>query len=147
MKLPDVNVLIYAHRRDSTDDHEAYAKWLIELAEGNEWFGLSEAVLSGFIRIVTNPRIFPEPTPLEQAFDFCRALRERPQANILRPGVRNWAIFQALCGPIPARGKWVADAWHAALAIEYGCIWVSTDSDFSRFPNLKWCHPLQSGKL
>ncbi len=142
MKLCDVNVLIYAHREESLD-HEAHAAFVRKLAEGPSAFGLSEAVLSGFVRIVTNPKIFKEPTPPEVALAFCESLRRRPQAVILRPGERNWGIFRQLCQSLPAKGKLVADAWHAALAIEHGCEWVSTDGDFARFPFLKWSHPLR----
>lgn len=143
MKLCDVNVLIYAHREDASTEHEAYASWLTEMATGPSAFGLSESVLSGFVRVVTNPRVFRHPTPLEKALRFCAALRDRPQAAILRPGERNWEIFQNLCRGLNARGKLIADAWHAALAIECGCEWISTDSDFARFPGLNWKHPLK----
>lgn len=144
MKLCDVNVLIYAHREDASPEHEAYAEWLTAMATGPSAFGLSESVLSGFVRVVTNARIFPKPTPLDKALLFCEELRNRPQASFLRPGERNWEIFQNLCQQVNARGKLVADAWHAALAIECGCQWISTDSDFARFPGLDWRHPLKS---
>ena len=143
MILPDVNVLVYAHRKDASPEHDAYAAWLTEMATGPGDFGLSEAVLSGFARIVTNPRIFKDPTPPELALRFCKELRIRPQARILQPGHRNWEIFENLCRRTAARGKLVADAWHAALAIECGCEWITTDSDFSRFPGLTWRHPLK----
>jgi uncharacterized protein len=141
MKLLDVNVLIYAHREESPE-HAAYADLVRKMAEGPSAFGLSEAVLSGFVRIVTNPRVFQQPTPPEVALEFCERLRRRPQAVVLRPGERNWRIFRDLCRALPARGKLVADAWHAALAIEHGCEWISTDGDFARFPFLNWSHPL-----
>lgn len=142
MKLCDVNVLIYAHREESLD-HQGYAAFLREVAEGPSAFGISELVLSGFVRIVTNPEIFKQPTPTHLALDFCDSLRSRPQAVLIRPGERNWEIFQELCRALPAHGKLVADAWHAALAIEHGCEWISTDGDFARFPYLNWSHPLR----
>mgnify|MGYP005860865919 CR=1 FL=1 len=142
MKLCDVNVLIYAHREESPE-HAAYATYIREMADGVSAFGLSEAVLSGFVRIVTNPKIFRQPTPVATAFKFCESLRRRPQSVLLRPGERNWQIFQQLCSAVEAKGKLVADAWHAALAIEHGCEWISTDGDFARFPVLNWSHPLR----
>ncbi|MFO8073526.1 MAG: type II toxin-antitoxin system VapC family toxin [Polyangia bacterium] len=142
MLLPDVNVLIYAHREESPE-HPAYARWLASVAEGREPFGLSELVLSGFVRIVTNPRVFSTPTPLDTALAFARSLLVRPNAASLRPGARHWAIFEELCKQTGARGKLVADAYHAALAIEHGCEWISTDADFGRFPELRWSHPLR----
>lgn len=144
MKLCDVNVLVYAHREESSE-HGAFAAYLRDLAEGPSAFGLSEAVLSGFVRIVTNPRVFRQPTPTAIAFEFCESLRRQPQAVVLRPGERNWQIFHHLCRALPATGKLVADAWHAALAIEHGCEWISTDADFARFPRLNWSHPLRAG--
>jgi toxin-antitoxin system PIN domain toxin len=143
MRLCDVNVLIYAHREDSRE-HEAYAVFIKELVEGPSAFGLSEAVLSGFVRVVTNPKVFKQPTPVATALAFCDSLRRRPQAVILRPGERNWQIFQQLCLGLYTKGKLVADAWHAALAIEHGCEWISTDADFARFPALNWSHPLRT---
>ncbi len=142
MKLCDVNVLVYAHRPDVTNEHEAYASWLKKLASGNEAFGISEAILSGFVRVVTHKGSFPDPTPISDALTFCEELISRPQACILRPGPRNWQIFTHLCQNIPATGKLVADAWHAALAIEYDCTFYTADSDFARFKGLKWRHPL-----
>ena len=142
MKLCDVNVLVYAHRPDSTPDHAAYAGWLTRLATGLAAFGLSEAVLGGFVRVVTNPRVFRDPTPPALAFDFCERLIRRPQARVLRPGPHNWEIFRKLSVDLPARGKLVADAWHAALAVEHDCDWISTDGDFARFRGLRWRHPL-----
>ncbi len=142
MKLCDINVLIYAHREEFPE-HQAYAAFVRKMAGGPSAFGLSEAVLGGFVRIVTNPKVFKQPTPLEMAFAFCEALRSSPQSVVLRPGERNWEIFRKLCEDLPAKGKLVADAWHAALAIEHGCEWISTDGDFSRFPLLHWSHPLR----
>ena len=142
MKLCDVNVLVYAHREDATPDHSLYAAWLREMASGSSLYGLSEAVLAGFVLVVTNRRIFREPTPIDEALEFCDRLIERPNARILRPGSDNWAIFRSLCRGASACGKLAAEAWHAALAIEYACEWVSTDSDYARFPGLNWRHPL-----
>jgi toxin-antitoxin system PIN domain toxin len=140
--LPDVNVLIYAHRSDY-DDHEAYAGWLSALATGEARFGCSESVLSGFVRIVTNRKIFPTPTPIDVALDFCDAIRAAPTCVLVRPGPTHWSVFDRLCRESGARGKLVADAYHAALAIEHGCEWVTTDSDFARFRGLRWSHPLR----
>lgn len=143
MKLCGVNVLIYAHREDATPEHSAYADWLRSLATGPSAFGVSEAVISGFVRIVTNPRVFKKPTPVGDALQFCQNLLDCPQACVLRPGERNWMIFRSLCQAHQLSGKLAADAWHAALAIEYDCEWVSTDADFSRFKGLRWTHPLK----
>jgi toxin-antitoxin system PIN domain toxin len=138
--MPDVNVLVYAHRAE-TGNHERYAKWLIELANGPEPFALSELVLQGFLRVVTNARIFQPASSVQQVFLFIDALMARPGCTVIRPGGKHWGIFRRLCKEGNVRGKLVADAAHAALAIESGCEWVSADTDFARFaPTLRWVH-------
>lgn len=141
MILPDVNVLVYAHRADMTD-HAPYAAWLTELVAGPTAFACSDVVLSSFVRVVTNPRIFVNPTPIEAALAFCERLRERQSCHMVQPGPRHWAIFADLCRATRARGKLVPDAWLAALAVEHGCSFASADADFARFPGLTWVHPL-----
>lgn len=143
MLLPDVNVLIHAHVEDSSPDHAEYARWLTRLATGPEPFALSVLVLSGFVRITTNARIFDPPSTLDKAFAFLSSLMERPTARIIGQGPDHMAIFERLCRESAATGKLVADAQHAAVAMEHGCIMVSTDSDFNRFPKLRWQHPLR----
>ena len=143
MLLPDVNVLIYAHREDAHREHPAYAAWLTRLATGPEAFALSLPVLASVVRIVTNPRVFERPSTLDEVFGFIGELVARPTARLLAPGPRHLALFEALCRRTDASAKLVADAYHAALAIEHGCTWVTTDSDFARFPDLRWQHPLQ----
>lgn len=140
MILTDVNVLVYAHREEAAD-HRRFRGWLEDLIAQPEAFGVSEMVLSAFVRVVTHPRIFHPPTPLESALAFCRLLREQPNAVLINPGTRHWSIFTDLCARANARGDLVADAYLAAMAIESGCEWVTTDRDFSRFPGLRWRHP------
>ena len=142
MLLPDVNVLIYAHFEDAVPNHIEYARWLTELATGTEDFALSVLVLSGFVRIATNPRVFESPSTPETAFAFVSSLTERPTARIVGPGPDHMAILEQLCRQAGATGKLVADAQHAAIAMEHDCTMVSTDSDFGRFPGLSWHHPL-----
>lgn len=141
MQLPDVNVLIYAHRAESPE-HEQYATWLTQLARGPAPFGLSELGASGFVRIVTNPRIWEQPTSTEEALEFIQRLRARSNARLLTHGPQSWDIFAKLCRTARARGKLVADAYHAALAIEHGCEFITADSDFARIPGLRQRHPL-----
>jgi len=143
MLLPDVNVLLYAHRRDSTDDHPRYAAWLTDLATGPEPFALSTLTLGGLVRIATNPRVFRRPSRLDEVFTFIEELTARPTSRTVSPGREHLAIFRQLCEAAGASGKLVADAQHAAVAIEHGCTLVTTDSDFDRFPGLRWEHPLR----
>ena len=108
----------------------------------DEAYAVSELVLSGFLRIVTHPKIFKVPTPLEVALQFAEALRDRPNAVLIGPDDRHWYIFTHLCRTANAKGNLVPDAYHAALAIESGCEWITTDRDFARFDGLQWRHPL-----
>lgn len=141
MILPDVNVLVYAHRRDAAR-HEEYRAWLEEVLVGLAPYGLSDLVLAGFVRVVTHPRIFRDPTPLTDALRFVRAVRDQPGRVAVQPGPRHWSVFLDLCGRARARGNLIPDAYFAALAIESGAEWITTDGDFARFPGLKTRHPL-----
>jgi uncharacterized protein len=106
MQLPDVNVLIYAHREDAPE-HDRYAAWLRSLTEADEPFAISETVLASVIRIVTNPKIFDPPSPTEAAVAFCQRLVDWPRAVMIVPSRRHWDIFTSLCANI--RGPLVAD--------------------------------------
>ena len=143
MILPDVNVLIYAYRKDSPR-HTECREWLENLLESGQTFGLSDLVLSGFLRIVTHPRIFNPPTPLLEAWKFVDALRQEPQCLSVTPGHRHWEIFREISLAEGAKGNMVSDAFHAALAIEHGAEWITTDHDYARFPKLKWRDPGKS---
>jgi toxin-antitoxin system PIN domain toxin len=144
MLLPDVNVLVYAHRRDAVD-HARYRDWLEGVINGPEAFGLSDQVLSGCLRVLTHPRVFVQPSTLDDALAFSDALRSAPNRVRIEPGERHWEIFQTLCREANARGNLIPDAWFAALAIESGSEWITTDGDYARFPGLRWRHPLRAG--
>ena len=139
--LPDVNVLVYAHRQDAPG-HGEYLRWLESTINGDRAYGVSGIVLRGFIRVVTHPRVFDPPSTIEQALAFVRDVRDRPNCVNISPGPRHWAIFEKMCVAANARGNLVPDAYLAALAIESGSEWITTDRDYSRFPGLVWRHPL-----
>ena len=141
MILLDVNVLVYAHRRDAPD-HARYREWLQSVLESDVAYGLADLVLSGFLRVVTHPRVFKQPSPLETALTFVAEARDRPNCVPVAPGERHWEIFVRLAREVGARGNMIADAYLAALAIESGSEWVTTDRDYARFPGLRWRHPL-----
>lgn len=141
MRLVDVNVLVYAYARESPR-HSDYRDWLTALLDGDEAFAFSELVLSGFVRVVTHPRVFSPPSPLTDALAFTDQVRLQPHATPVAPSERHWDIFCALCRAGGAKGNLVADAYLAALAIDTGSEWITTDRDFARFPGLRWRHPL-----
>lgn len=140
MLLCDVNVLVYAHRAD-TPNHDAYRSWLEKVLNGKAAYGVSDIVLSGFLRVATHPRVFDPPSRLEDALAFADQIRRQPNAVLLDPGERHWSIFMALCESAGVKGNLIPDAFLAALAIETGSEWITTDRDFSRFPGLNWRHP------
>jgi uncharacterized protein len=139
--LIDVNVLVYAYREDAPD-HAAYRQWLRQTVDGDEAYGVADLVLSGFLRVVTHPAIFSTPSPTAHALRFAEALREGANCVRIAPGARHWEIFRRLCLEAGAKGNLVPDAYLAALAIETGSEWITTDRDYSRFPRLRWRHPL-----
>jgi uncharacterized protein len=141
MRLVDVNVLVYAHRLDTTR-HQDYADWLRNLLANQEPYGVADLVLAGFLRVVTHPKVFRQPTPLDTALAFVDVLRGQPNCVPIAPGQRHWEIFTGLCRAAGVKGNLVPDAYLAALAIESGSEWITTDRDFSRFPGLRWRHPL-----
>lgn len=141
MQLPDVNVLVHAHRLDS-ERHDDYRRWLDAARMGPEPIGISELVLSAFVRIVTHHRIFRDPTSPAVALEFCDALLASPSVVRVRAGDRHWAIFDHLVRVVNARANVVPDAYLAALAIEHGATWITTDRGFARFPDLRWRRPL-----
>jgi hypothetical protein len=140
MRLPDVNVLIYAFRRD-VPEHAVCRPWLDGVVNGDAQFAITTLALSAVVRITTNSRISPTPSTIQEAFRFCDNLLHQPHCRIVEPGERHWEIFQRLCIDTNTRGSRVTDAWFAALAIESGCEWVTLDRDFARFPGLKWSVP------
>lgn len=142
MLLLDVNVWVYSHREDATPKHGQYKQFVETVLENESPFGVSTQVMSGFLRVVTHPKVFDPATPLEIALKFAESITGHPDAVIVTPGGRHWKIFTDLCRQVDARGNLIPDAYFAALAIESGNTWVTTDRDYSRFPGLEWKHPL-----
>jgi toxin-antitoxin system PIN domain toxin len=141
MLLPDVNVFVYAHRADEPT-HDAYTVWLEEVIAGPEPFGLSVLVAVAFVRIVTNPKIYADPTPLDVALASMDRIASHPRCRIVAPATDHYGKVAELCRATKARAKLVADAQHAALAIAEGCTWVTRDGDFAKFAphGLRWKH-------
>ena len=137
MILPDVNVLLYAFRSDSPR-HAEYRAWLQSVVSGDSAYGVSPQVLGSVIRVATHPRIFARPSRLEDALAFANVLLEQPHCQVVQPGPRHWRIFHDLCRGAQVSGNLVQDAWLAALAIESGCEWITTDRDYTRFEGLRW---------
>ena len=141
MVLFDVNVLLYAFRADAPE-HSRYKAWLEDTLRSDMMCGVSDLVLAAVVRIATHPRIARRPATLGEALEFVNWLREHPACTVVSPGPRHWPIFTDLCRRADVRGAMVTDAYFAALAIEAGAEWITTDRDYARFPGLRWRHPL-----
>jgi toxin-antitoxin system PIN domain toxin len=141
MKLLDVHILVYAHREDS-ERHREMKEWLETALDQPEGVAVSELVLSGCLRVITHPKVFKQPTPLPVALQFIESLRNLDNLRVIAPGEKHWAIFVGLCRKTEVRGNLVPDAYHAALAVETGCEWITLDRGFARFQGLRMVHPL-----
>jgi len=140
--LVDANILLYAEDRLSPHHAAARAWWDYELS-GSSPVCLCWTVLSAFIRIGTNPRVFEHPLSLDQALARIQSWMDQPCSRIVSPTARHWAVFQKMLRDGQAVANLVTDAHLAALAVEHGCELISTDSDFSRFPDIRWRNPLR----
>ena len=140
MFLPDVNILIYAFR-PNVPQHAVCRAWLDNTILSGARFGVSPLALGAVVRITTHSRTYPVPSTIEDALGYCDDILAQPNCQIIEPGERHWEIFRRLCIETETRGPRVTDAWYAALAIEWGCEWVTMDRDYARFPGLKWCQP------
>jgi toxin-antitoxin system PIN domain toxin len=141
MLMPDVNILVYAHRAD-LEWHEDYEHWLQGVVDGDEPFALSTLVAVGFIRVVTHAGLPGGPTPLPIALAAVEQLAAHPRCRLATLGPTHLDDVLRLCRAVGATGKHVADAQHAAIAIAEGATWATRDADFGRFEahGLRWQH-------
>jgi toxin-antitoxin system PIN domain toxin len=137
----DLNLLLYAVNSDA-DRHEAARTWWEDVLGGNVPVGLPWVVILGFVRIATNPRVFPRPLTVEAAIGIVDGWLDQPVVRCLEPSERHWPILRRLLVTLGAAGNLTIDAHLAALALESGATLCSTDNDFSRFPDLRWENPL-----
>lgn len=144
MILPDVNTLVYAFHRD-TAHHTDYATWLNSALAGSEPILLPDVVLTGFLRVVTNRRIFTDPAPAPAALSFVDALRASPVGRAPNPTDAAWRQLARFVDNDPyLAGNLVPDAWIAALAIVSGARVATADAGFARFEGLTWFNPARS---
>ena len=141
MILPDVNVLVLAHRADQ-DEHEPVRLWLETEVNSDRPFLVADVSVAGFLRIVTNHRIYHRPTALDTAFAFVDGLVAQPTCVPIAAGPRHWSILRGLLRAADARGNFVPDAHLAAIAVEHGATVATRDRGFSRFAGLQWLDPL-----
>jgi uncharacterized protein len=144
MILPDINLLVYAY--DPRSRHHAQARhWWEDQLNGSRMIGLAWVGVLGFIRILTNRRMYENPYTPSEILDIVRTWLEQPHVEIIHPSERHFTLLANLIEQIGTAGNLTTDAHLAALAIERGLILQTTDADFARFPGLKWNNPLLKG--
>lgn len=141
MKLPDVNVLVYAVD-DTSPRHTGARRWLEMTLSGEETVAFAWAVLMAFIRLTTHASVFSSPLGVDEALDIVDSWLAQPCATVVHPSERHSALLRELLAPLGSAGNLASDAHLAALAIENGAELCSSDTDFSRFPGLRWTNPL-----
>ena len=140
MKLLDLNLLIYAVNED-TANHNAAKSWLETQFNGTESIGIPWIVILGFLRIMTNGKIFPNPLTEEAALNLIDAWLQHPLIQIPEPGVNHWSLVKELILETGTAGNLTSDIHLAAIAIEHGAKLYTLDADFSRFRGLRWEKP------
>jgi toxin-antitoxin system PIN domain toxin len=141
VKLPDINLLVYA--ADDSSRHYARARpWLEQTLSGTEEVGFAWMVLLGFLRISTNPAAFGNALSPDRAFEYVDSWLDSPVATIVHPSERHAGHMRDLLMPLGTAGNLTNDAHLAALAIEHGAELCSSDNDFSRFEGVRWVNPL-----
>jgi toxin-antitoxin system PIN domain toxin len=141
MILPDVNVLVLAHRRDH-DEHDQVRAWLEDEVNSDSPFALADLAVAGFIRVVTNPRIYERPSKLETALEFVDGLVAQPTCVAVSAGPDHWPILRRVLLAADARGNLVPDAHLAAIATAHGATVATRDRGFARFRGVRWLDPM-----
>lgn len=141
MKLPDVNLLIYA-ADEAAPDHAPARRWLETELSGTETFALTWVVLLAFVRLTTSRRVFERPFSVGEALDVVDGWLAQRSVTVIGPTDRHAAVLRELLAPVGAAGNLTTDAHLAAVAIEHGAVLCSADRDFARFSGLKWVNPL-----
>ncbi|MBK6870608.1 MAG: PIN domain-containing protein [Kineosporiaceae bacterium] len=144
MIIVDVNVLVTAHRVD-LPDHAAVHAWLTAAVTGVRTVAIPDLCLTGLVRLVTNHRIFPQPTAVEQALGFCEAVLAAPATQRLGGGSGTWDAFAALVRRHGMRANDIPDTYLAALALEHRAVLATSDRGFARFADLKVLDPATAG--
>lgn len=142
MIVVDVNLLLYAHL-DVFPQHERARAWWESRLNSDAEIALTAVSVFGFLRIATNARVFQPPMSVDQAGDLVRSWLERPNVRMLNPGPMHVEIVLRLLSQIGTAANLTTDAQLAAFAIEYQGELCSNDSDFGRFPGLRWQNPLK----
>lgn len=143
MRIVDLNVLLYAVNSEAAQ-HERAREWWENAINGEEIIGLAWVVLLGFLRLSTNPRVFPRPLAPDAAAAKLDAWLARDNVRVVREKDEHWETLKPLLGGTGTAGNLTTDAHLAALALSHDAVLVSSDTDFARFKGLRWENPLRS---
>ncbi len=141
MILPDINLLVYAYNSDAPH-HDTARTWWEATLSGSRQVGLPWVVMLGYLRLMTSRSVLLDPFPSAEAIGHIRAWLARPQVVVVSPGSRHLDLLEALMTSAGASGRLTTDVHIAALAIEHQAELCSNDTDFARFPGLRWSDPL-----
>src|SRR5258708_5789005 len=140
MILPDVNMLVYAH--DTTSEfHGSAVAWLEEVLTTQQVF-FTWHTITGFLRIVTNNRIYENPLDMPLAIQIVDSWLANDSAHLVSLKKSNWPLFSKVLIESQSNGNLVMDAHLAAMAASCGATLASTDRDFGRFPGLQFINPI-----
>jgi len=142
MISPDANLLIYAYA-PSDLRHAASRTWLELILSSPETIGIPILCIHAFLRVMTHPKSAARILTLQQAVTAVDSWLALPHVRILYPGDRHWRLFQHLASTARVTGARLTDAAIAAIAQEHGGTIYSHDTDFARFPGVRWHDPLQ----
>jgi uncharacterized protein len=140
MILPDVNVLVHAHNADSAH-HTRARRWWDGCLAGPEGVGLAWAALLGFIRLTTNRKIVTRPLGVRDVMARIDSWLDLPHLHLAQPSDTHFARLRTELERLGTAGNLTTDAHLAVLAMERGYILYTTDTDFARFPGLRWVNP------
>ncbi len=141
MMIVDANLLLYAIDEDSRHNVTA-AAWLQEQLDADTRVGLPWQTIGAFLRIVTHPRVTANPLSALDAWRYIEDWLAVPVVWIPPATETTARIYARLCAQVEITGNLVPDAQLAALAIEHGVEIASADTDFMRFPGVRWINPL-----
>lgn len=141
MKIVDLNVLLYAVNADAARHDEVRAWWETALND-EETVGLAWIVLLGFLRLATNPRVFPRPLSFEAAVAKLDTWLSLDNVRVVRERDEHWAALKTLLGKTGTAGNLTSDAHLAALALSHNATLVSCDAEFARFKGVRWENPI-----
>ncbi len=142
MIVPDINLLVYAHN-EAAPQHDRAKAWWEACLSGTESVGLSWVTVLGFLRITCTRHVLAQPLAPAASLRLVRAWFESRSVGILAPGPRHLDLLENLMAASGVTGTASTDAHLAALAIEHQAELHSNDSDFSRFPGLRWRNPIR----